>query len=257
MRALDCLRGAWRPGTRELAAAGLGRSRRFSAGQPLLVDSQHAVLITGGLVKVTLPGTAGPEAAAKHKVGILLSIRGPGELIGEETAIYDEVSPADTAGPGAERRMLTGLTAGTVRVFPVEHLRRFLVEHPAVLWPVTAGLCERLADAEARIASAARDNVDRRLARLLCDLERYGVADHGDVPGTRIPLQLSQAELASWIGSCREMVDRTLARWRSRGIISTRPSRIIVVHDLETLARIAGIQVRRRAWNWPNTATPA
>jgi hypothetical protein len=50
------------------------------------------------------------------------------------------------------------------------------------------------------------------------------------------------------IGSCRETVDRTLARWRSRGIISTRTRRI-VVHDLETLARIAGIQVRRQAWN--------
>ena len=186
----------------------------------------------------------------------MLSIRGPGDLVGEETAIYDEVSPADTAGPVAGRRIVTGLTGGTARVFPVEQLRRFLVEHPAVLWPVAAGLCERLADAEARIASAARDNVDCRLARLLCDLERYGAADHGDVPGTQIPLQLSQAELASWIGSCREMVDRTLARWRSRGIISTR-YRTIVVHDLETLARIAGIQVSRRAWNWPKMASPA
>lgn len=63
------------------------------------------------------------------------------------------------------------------------------------------------------------------------------------------------AELASWIGSCRETVHRTLARWRSRGIISTR-YRAIVVHDLETLARIAGIQIRRRAWNWPEMASP-
>jgi Crp-like helix-turn-helix domain len=67
-------------------------------------------------------------------------------------------------------------------------------------------------------------------------------------PTTQIPLRLSQAELASWIGSCRETVDRTFARWRSRGIISTR-YRTIIVHDLETLARIAGIQVSRRAWS--------
>jgi CRP-like cAMP-binding protein len=71
--------------------------------------------------------------------------------------------------------------------------------------------------------------------------QRYGVANYGDVPGTRIPLQLSQAELSSWIGSCREMVDRTLARWRCRGIISTGTHRTIVMHDLETLAQIAGI----------------
>jgi hypothetical protein len=35
-------------------------------------------------------------------------------------------------------------------------------------------LSERLAEAEARIISTARDNADRRLARLVCELERYG-----------------------------------------------------------------------------------
>ena len=221
-----------------------------------VLDGQHAVAITGGLVKVTRPGTAGPGAAARDKAGILLSIRGPGELVGEEAAIYDEAFLVDTAGPGTGQLMVTGLTAGTARVFPVEQLRRFLLEHPAVLWSVTAGLCERLADAEARIASAARDNADCRLARLLCDLERYGVADYGGVtkPGTRIPFPLSQAELASWIGSCRETVDRILTRWRSRGIISTR-YRTIVVHDLVTLARIAGIQVTRRAYGTADSQT--
>jgi CRP-like cAMP-binding protein len=252
VRAFDSLKmGTWRPGTRELEAAGLGRHRWFSEGQSLFaVDGQHALLITSGLVKVTLPGIAGPGATVRDKAGVLLSIRGPGELVGEEAAIYDEISPADTAGPGAGRLRVTGLTSGGAWVFPIEQLRRFLLEHPAVLWPVAEGLCERLADAEGRIASAARDNADCRLARLLCDLERYGAADRGDdgnMPGTRIPLQLTQAELASWIGSCRETVDRTLTGWRRRGIISTR-YRTIVVHDLETLARIAGIQVRRRAY---------
>lgn len=254
MRAFDYQRGAWRPGTQELAAAGLGRNRWFSEGQLVLthgVPGQHAALITKGIVKVTLPGAEGPEATLRDKAGILLSIRGPGELVGEETAILEQVNPVHVVVHGAGRLIVTGLTVGTARVFPVEQLRRFLVEHPAALWPVAAGLCERLADAEARIASAARDNADCRLARLLCDLEFYGEPDYsnyGEVHGTRIPLQLSQVELASWIGSCRETVDRTLTRWRSRGIISTRTRRI-VVHDLETLARIADIQVRRQAWS--------
>jgi CRP-like cAMP-binding protein len=95
---------------------------------------------------------------------------------------------------------VTALTRGAARVFTAEQLRRLLVEHPNVLWGITAGLCERLAEAEARIASAARYNADCRLARLLCDLERYGDPDiYGD-GGTQIPIQLSQAELASWIG---------------------------------------------------------
>ena len=143
--------------------------------------------------------------------------------------------------------MMTAIAGGTARVFPADHLRRYLAEHAAALWPVAAGLCERLADAEERIASAARDNADCRLARLLCDLERYGIPT--TTGGQALsPLRLSQAELASWIGSCRETVDRTLMRWRRRGIISTR-YRTIIVHDLETLARVTGIQVSRQAWS--------
>ena len=133
MRALDYLRGAWRPGTRELAAAGLGRSRWFSEGQPVLthgVPGQHAALITSGLVKVTLPSAAGPEAAASDKAATLLSIRGPGELVGEETAILGRGLPAVTAGHDAGRLMVTALTAGAARVFPAEQLRRFLARAP-------------------------------------------------------------------------------------------------------------------------------
>ena len=244
MRAFDHERGAWRPGARELAAAGLGRSRRFYGGQ-LVLDGQHAALITSGLVKVTLPSTSEPGAASSSKAGLLLSIRGPGDLVGEETAIREEVSPAG-AGYSSGRFMVTAIRPGSARVFPADHLRRYLTEHPAALWSVAAGLCERLTEAEDRIASAARDNADCRLARLLCDLERHGTPDYNWGPGTQIPLSFSQAELASWIGSCRETVDRTLTRWRRRGIISTR-YRTIIVHDLETLARIAGIQVTRRA----------
>jgi hypothetical protein len=48
-------------------------------------------------------------------------------------------------------------------VFTAEQLRRFLEGNPPAMFSVAQGLCERLADAEARIASAARDNADRRL----------------------------------------------------------------------------------------------
>src|ERR1039457_1501505 len=52
-----------------------------------------------------------------------------------------------------------------------------------------------------------------------------------------------------------ETVERALRGWRQRGIVSTG-YRTIVVHDLESLARIARIEVRRRTWNWPEPAIP-
>ena len=185
MRALDYQRGARRPGSGELVGelvgAGLGRARTFYEGEPVLtngVPTRHAALIINGLLKVMLP------SAEPDKAGILLSIRGPGDLVGEETAILGEASP-DGYGHSAGGLVVTALTVVSVRVFPAEQLHRFLSDHPAFLWPVAAALCERLADAEARIASAARDNADSRLARLLCDLERHGVPDDGRVVGWR------------------------------------------------------------------------
>lgn len=52
-------------------------------------------------------------------------------------------------------------------------LRRLLLGNPAAAFAITRSLNDRLAEAEARLCSAARDSADRRLARLPCDLERY------------------------------------------------------------------------------------
>jgi hypothetical protein len=71
-------------------------------------------------------------------------------------------------------------------------------------------LWERLEEAESRIASTGRDNADRRLARLLFDLESYGnpqAPGHGVMAGTEIPVKLSQEEFASWIGASRKRLN--------------------------------------------------
>ena len=137
------------------------------------------------------------------------------------------------------------VTDSAARFFPIGQFRQLLDDHPAILRAVTEGLCRRLADAEARVALAPGTAAAHRLARLLYDLERYGELDE-EKGGTRIPGDFSQAELASWIGSSLAGVDRALSNWRRRGIISTG-RRTIVVHDLEGLARIAGVEVSRRS----------
>ena len=91
--------------------------------------------------RLSIPGPGGPRPRAKRD-----------RQWGFPTA----------AGYSAGRFMMTAIAGGTARVFPADHLRRYLAEHAAALWPVAAGLCERLADAEERIASAARDNADCR-----------------------------------------------------------------------------------------------
>lgn len=248
MRALDGL-GQQRPQPGALQGlASLGHRRAFAPGQVLLsqaAGASHAALIVTGLMKVTAISPGGHET--------FLAIRGQGELIGEDAALRG------TRGhPAADGRQIvvTALTGATARMFPAEQLRRFLHDNPAAALAVARSLGERLAEAETRICSAGRDSADRRLARLLCDLERYGVpAGNGPAGTTQLPVQLSHAELAAWIGSCRETVDRALHRWRDRGIISTK-YRTIIIHDRQALGRIAGIRVPPRRL-LPGNPTPA
>jgi CRP-like cAMP-binding protein len=197
------------------------------------------VLITAGLVKLTAFSGGNPET------GILLSIRGTGDLLGEQDALRElhPDRPLRHRYDADLRPVATALTPVTARSIPTATLRQFLQTHAEVLAAVALGLAEHLEDAESRLASAGRDNADRRLARLLCDLERHSRPPEGRTGGgTVIPLGLSRADLASWIGTSQKTVERALRRWRTRGIVSTG-HRTIIVHDRETLARVAGFQI--------------
>lgn len=215
-----------------LGLLSLGRRRVLREGEVLLargLGQTRAALVLRGLVKITAVNEQGRE--------MFLAIRGEGDLIGEEAAIPGRQPQADGRPGLVTATALTRTTAA--RVFPVAHLREFLDGHPAAMLRVASGLCERLADAEARIADTAWDTADTRLARLLWELEHYGNIDWLlGREGIAIPVQLTHAELASWIGASRETVDRALRRWRAQGILSTSKRRI-VIHDFAELARIA------------------
>lgn len=205
------------------------------------------MLIEDGLAKLTA------VSAGEHQT--LLWVRGPGDLLGEHGALRELRGGQHPGAHGAPGQAVIGTAMTLIRawLFPAGTLGRFLRSHPDALAAVALSLWERLEEAESRIASAGRDTGARRLARLLCDLEGYGHPrdpGNGLVAGTEIPIKLSQKEFASWIGASRETVDRALRSWRTRGIVSTR-YRTVIVHDLESLARIAGITVRRRTFNWP------
>jgi CRP-like cAMP-binding protein len=237
----------------------LGRLRMFRENEPMPgtlfgPGASYALVILGGLVKVTATSPTGYET--------ILAVRGAGDLLGEHGALR-ELAGSRYRPPRRTRNLqLAGAALTTVeaRVFPSDELGSVLVANPAMLTAVALGLWEQLEEAESRIAAAGDADAPRRLAQLLCDLEAYGHPQDYQArgygprdyrrPGTVIPVSLTQAEYAAWIGASQETVERALRRWRGRRIISTG-YRTIVVHDLASLARIAGIEVRRRAWNWP------
>lgn len=189
-----------------------GRLVHFSPGQKVFAEgdlSDHIVIISSGIVKITASTAIGREA--------LLGLRGAGEMVGELAALDGSVRSATV-------RALDHVAA---RLIAASVFRRFLREHPDALLAVLAAVIARLREADRRRLEFAGFDVQDRVSLLLAEL----VGTHGEVGPdgeVTIGLALSQEEIAGATGASREAVAKALRRLRDTGTISTGRRRIIV-----------------------------
>lgn len=200
---------------------GRGRTRTWPRGANLFVEgdrSEHVALITSGRVKVSYYTEDGRE--------IVLALREPGDLLGEQSAM-------DGGPVGASASALESVQA---LVIQADDFKAFLEAHPRVALLLLKMLSLRLRDADRkRIEFGAFDSVGRVARRLVELAERFGETSQ---EGIRITAPLSQQELAAWTGSSREAVSKALQALRERGWIETHRRGITVV-DLDALSRRA------------------
>jgi CRP/FNR family transcriptional regulator, cyclic AMP receptor protein len=195
-----------------------GVTRKFPRGTALFHEreaSDRVMLLTEGRVKIASTSEDGRES--------VLAFRGPGEVLGELSAI-----------DGQPR------SAGVVAVDPVEALviptadfRAFLERSPkAALWILTR-LIARLREADRKRAEfGTSDTIGRVAARLVELAADYGREQPGG--GVRIDLPITQEELASWVGSSREGVNKALHPLRDLRWVETE-RRSITVRDMDAL----------------------
>ena len=179
------------------------------------------MLLTEGRVKIASISEDGREA--------VLAFRGPGEVLGELSAI-----------DGQPR------SAGVIAVDPVERARhpdRRLPRVPGALaaapslWILTR-LIARLREADRKRAEfGASDTIGRVAARLVELAADYGRPQPGG--GVLIDLPITQEELASWVGSSREGVNKALHTLRGLHWVETE-RRAITVLDMDALRKRAG-----------------
>ncbi|TNY35150.1 Crp/Fnr family transcriptional regulator [Thermomonospora catenispora] len=210
-----------------------GRERQFARGEVLFTEGETttwvAVLLSG-MVKACSYGTGGVE--------VVLAVRGPGALLGEVSAI-DGLPRSAT---------VTALEAARVQALSAAEFMGFLHAHSRVSVLLMRMLCQRWRDADRkRIEFGVFDTTGRVAQRLVELAERYsepyrprrGAAPHDHPAGSvRITLNLTQEELAGWVGASREAVSKALRTLRSHGWIETGRRRVIV-HDLQALRRHA------------------
>jgi len=196
-----------------------GRPRRFRSGATLFHEGDHSDwigLVTRGRVKISCYGADGRER--------LVAVVGPGELLGELSAIDSEPRSATA----------TALEPLDVAVLTSEEFVALLEKSPGATLGILRSVIGRLRDSDKRrVEFGALDTVGR-VGRLIIELaERYGEETDSVI---LIRLPLSQEELAGWAGASREAVVKALRQLRSRGWIETGRREIRVL-DLPALVR--------------------
>lgn len=204
----------------------MGRRAAFTAGQVLIRQGA-----TGRTVQLLLAGRVKISVVTRDGSRVLLALRGPGDTIGELSAIDGQPRSATVEAMDAVEAL----------VLSAERFLGFLVERPSLLLALARKLSTRLRESDVRRIEMATATIDVRLARQLLHL----LATHGrpaspDERDEALQLRLSQEDLAGSIGAARETVSLALGRLREAGALETRRGSVIV-HDIAVLRDAATV----------------
>ncbi|TDC67507.1 tetratricopeptide repeat protein [Actinomadura sp. GC306] len=155
----------------------------------------------------------------------IIDLFGAGDLVG-------------TLGPWGHPQRGTVAALDHVAALRVDRrkFRSLLAASPHVAEAMMHAISQTVTYGGRRHAVRAADHPQRLAYHLLELAHRFGEPAPGQ--GTRIPLKLSQAELANWAGISRETLVRWFRLWRAKGILDGRP-RPLTILDTERLRRAA------------------
>ena len=197
--------------------------RTFPAGASVVVAGQP-----GEAVYVVLEGSVKASVIRPDGAEVILAILGPGEVVGE-------MSPADSLGRSADVVTLEGTT---LLWMDRAAFRAGVDEVPKIARNLAGILSRRLRLTNAHLISLASLDVPGRVASQLLALAReYG--EETPEGATRIPMRLTQTNLAALVGASRVRVNQALGYYKKRSIISVGRDGRITVHDEPALAQRA------------------
>ncbi len=179
-------------------------------------------VIHTGVVKLVVDAADGSE--------LILAILGPGDVLGALTI-------GDCLG-GARSILCMDETS----LFWIDRkaFEECLQSMPMLSANLSSVLARRVRIANERIEALAGMDVRSRVVRHLLLLAReYGQPiDEGVDNSVRIPLRLTQADLARLVGASRVRVNHALAELRRRGVTENYGDHHLVLSDLAALERL-------------------
>ncbi|HSW57714.1 MAG TPA: Crp/Fnr family transcriptional regulator [Dehalococcoidales bacterium] len=166
--------------------------------------SDHLYFLVAGLVKVYKTSPNGKEQ--------ILHIAPPGESL-------NDVSTFDGGTNQASMLAMTPVHLYSVRK---EELKNILEEHPRIYINILKALAYRIRRDSNLVEELSSTQVMGRLAKLL--MGKYAGEE------VTIGLWLTQQDMASMIGTCREVVNRSLKIMEEKGAIRLGRHRVIVLN---------------------------
>jgi len=207
------------PGELDRVNQRLGKTR-FAAGSTILTVTQP-----GEIAYIVLEGTLKVGIVQEDGRELTLALLGPGEIVGE-------LALADRSGRSANVEALEPATLLWLDRDTFQQLRRDI---PVITENLLGLMARRLRLANARLVAIAMLDVHGRVAYQLLAL-----ADaHGEpMPGgdTRIPLRLTQGELANLVGATRVRVNEVLVGFKRRRTLSVDGRHRVTIHKRDDLA---------------------
>jgi CRP/FNR family transcriptional regulator, cyclic AMP receptor protein len=202
-----------------------GVLRRYPRGAALFSEGdvgERVFLLERGWVLIASAAADGSE--------VVLGLRGPGEILGELSAL--DGRPRSGSG--------VAVADAEVVVAPAQALQRLLEHDLPATRELMLVIVDRLREADRRrLEFAALDTLGRVATRLLELAERFG---EPAPDGIRVELPLVQQELASWCGASREATVKALRTLRGLDVLSTG-RRSVTIHDARGLRQAAHGQV--------------
>ena len=199
----------------------LGGRRRFAPGEHLMHQGEP-----GDRILILLAGHAKASYVDSRGREMVLSFRGPGDVLGELTFSHAEPRSSN----------VTAIEPVEAQAVAASAFRGYLEQRPTAALALIDVISRRFRDANSKRAQFGDlDTVGRIAARLIELCERYG--DRTEA-GIRIRLPITQEDLGGWTASSRAGVASALRTMRELGWITTE-RRHVTVLDLDSLAQRA------------------
>lgn len=191
--------------------------RKYSAGQIIFSEGDPCsglFVVASGQVRIFKTSASGREQ--------VLSIDGPGSSVAELPVFDGGSYPASVAA----------VDEVTLLFVSKQDFQELCLAHPEVALKVLRVVGARLRRLVAIIEELSFTTVRHRLAALLVRLAHHEGKRAGD--GIVLTLPDSNQEIASQIGTVRELVSRNLSRLQSEGIIDI-DDRTVTIRDLKRM----------------------